>query len=37
MNAAYAINRENVYADRFRKDLLKGLKSTPKKLDAKYF
>src|SRR5690606_41299489 len=37
MNVAYAINRENVYADRFRQDVLNGLKSNPKKLDAKYF
>src|SRR5690606_27726996 len=37
MNVAYAINRENVYADRFRQDVLNGLKSNPNKLDVKYF
>ena len=37
MNVAYAINPENVYAVRFRQDVLNGLKSNPKKLDAKYF
>lgn len=37
MNVALVIDPENVCTNRFRQDVISGLNSVPKKLDAKYF